>query len=67
MKIKNHYTLEAGVHGACKSPAIWATNKYGKKIPLMFLKKPKWMSETDFNYLVNSINLDIPSDYEFDD
>lgn len=66
IRIKEYEINLNGIQGVSKSPGIWANVK-GKNmsIPLMFLKKPKWMVQEDFNMIVQSIQIYIPPNFQF--
>jgi len=55
------YSIEtSGIKGICKSPSVWghdATNN--GMYPLIYLKKPKWMSDKQFSKVVKGITLNI--------
>lgn len=53
------------ISGICKQPALWGHEKNrASMVPLIYLQKPKWISEETFLRIVESIRLDIPRDIE---
>jgi len=63
------YTIETQGHkNICKSPSAWGkrkgTNQY---IPLVYFRKPKWMSEEDFREIIGCIRMDFPAGKEFEE
>ena len=49
-----------GVSGICKQPAIWGMFSDGKNehiAPLVYLQKPKWMTNKQFTKILDAITL----------
>jgi hypothetical protein len=67
MEIENYFITIKEMRPLCKSPSAWGNVKgQNMQVPLMFFKKPKWMSEKDFHMLVKSIQFYIPPNYNFE-
>jgi hypothetical protein len=66
IQLKGYEINLNGIQGVSKSPGIWGHVKgENMTIPLMFLKKPKWMVQEDFNMIVKSIQIYIPGNFQF--
>lgn len=50
--------------GVCKSPALWGHRKDSNGIvPLIYFRKPKWVSDESFREIVKEIRLVMPKDF----
>jgi len=52
--------------GVCKSPAFWGHYKEDKSgiSPLVYFKKPKWISDESFAEIVKHLSLDLPEGHK---
>ena len=56
MKKIKAYSVEKGIKGICKSPAIWAHDaEKNSMMPVCYLMKPKWMTEEQFEKIIESM------------
>lgn len=62
MKIET-YSVASPIKGICKSYAIWG-QEGNEMAPLAYFTKPKWISDTDFIKIINSLTLNLPQGYE---
>ena len=61
MKLESYSIDKEGVKGICKSPAIWGNNMNTNEVyPLVYLGKPKWMTDEAFNKVLDGLRLDLP-------
>jgi hypothetical protein len=66
MKIQSYTIQTNSMPPMCKSPSAWGRIKNkNEAVPLVFFKKPAWISEKDFQMIISSIQLYIPPEYEF--
>lgn len=63
MKIKSYYINKDGVKGLVKSAGIWGTSG-NKSFPLIYFKRPKFISEEKFKEIIDHITLTIRNDFE---
>ena len=57
------YSISPPVKGLTKSFVIWIREE-STIYPLVYLQKPKWISDKSFKKIVLSIRLDLPQDFE---
>lgn len=62
-KVKSYQIEIKGIDNICKSPSLWMTfeTKTGSSFsPVVYFKKPKWISEESFINIVKSIEINLP-------
>ena len=52
------YSVEGPIRGICKSHAIWA-NVGGESVPIVYLRKPKFVAHDLWEPIVRSIRLTV--------
>ena len=63
MKLKKYEISVKPISGICKSPSMWGYNSERNEIcPLIYFRKPKWISQKSFKKIINNIRLDLPKD-----
>lgn len=64
MKV-THYYVGRPTEGMRKQQAIWARGRNESHSPLVYLQRPKWITDDDaWNKIVNSIQLMLPKNFE---
>lgn len=63
MKIDIYYINENGIEGLVKSAGIWGVDG-NKTFPLVYLKKPKHLSEEKFKEIIRTIEIKIKKGFE---
>jgi len=64
MNFKEYSVEIDGIEGICRSPSFWGDN--GNNLyPLVYFRKPKWMTDKDFKHLVTCLHLALDVNYEF--
>lgn len=58
MDIDSYSVNKTGIKGLVKSPAIWG-HKDNVMFPLVYLRKPKHMSEKDWQEVLEGLRLEI--------
>lgn len=53
------YFINRNGLGYTKSPAIWGNYKPNTIAPLVYLKKPKWVSDDDFDKILDALKLEL--------
>ena len=61
MKFDSYSISRNGLEGICKSPVIWG-HRESSMMPLVYLRKPKWMTEEDFYKVVDNLTIHLPKD-----
>lgn len=56
--LKSYYVAKNGIKGMFKSPAIMARVQ-GAEFPIVYLRKPKWMTDFEFTRVVDCITLSV--------
>lgn len=60
-----HYHTSGPVDGLCKQSAIWGRGETTADSPLVFLQRPKWITDdTVWNKIVDSVQLNLPCGFE---
>lgn len=64
MKLES-YSISVEDNSPFKSPTLWG-NRADKNetYPLVYFRKPKWVSEESFKEIVKSITVSLPKDIE---
>ncbi len=62
MKIES-YSIVRPVQGICKQYAIWG-NAGNRTAPLVYLQRPKWIAESEWECIVKLVRLELPQDFE---
>ena len=57
--VKAYEITTEPVQGICKQPCIWGNNR-GRTAPLVYLQKPKWISEESFLEIIQGLELNMP-------
>jgi hypothetical protein len=64
MKLRR-YHIGKPLDGVCKSDALWGTDKAGVDVPLIYFRRPKWItSDAAWNKIINSIVLKLSNGFE---
>ena len=64
MKV-HHYHVSGPIDGACKQSAVWARGKEGGHSPLIYLQRPKWITDdAAWNQIVKSVRINLPRNLE---
>jgi hypothetical protein len=53
------YSVCKPVKGVCKSYAIWG-NRRSMSFPLVYLRRPKHISDRDWRAVVDAVRLELP-------
>ncbi len=59
MEVLESYSICEPIKGVCKSRAIWG-NSGNKTFPLVYLRKPKHLTEEQFKDIVGYLSLSLP-------
>lgn len=57
------YSIQSPIRGICKSTGIWISEG-NKMAPLVFFRKPKWVSDDQWLEIVNCIRIDLPKGFD---
>lgn len=53
---KTQYEFHKPMQGICKSYAIWKRGKPNSISPMVYLRKPKHVSDNDFNDFIDKLS-----------
>ena len=55
-KTQTEYEFHKPIKGICKSHAIWRRGKLNSISPMVYLRKPKYVSEDEFNNFISKLS-----------
>lgn len=65
MKLRSYEINKTGIKGVCKLPGIWGHAAHRNMMfPIVYFKKPGWMSDETFTKVLDSICFVWPMDTE---
>ncbi len=62
MRVIESYSICEPIKGVCKSRAIWGSSG-NMTFPLVYLRKPKHLTEDQFKEIVGQLSLSLPVGY----
>lgn len=66
MKLKS-YSISIEDNGPVKSPTLWGNHAdKNETYPLVYFRKPKWISEESFKEIVKTITVSLSKDLEIE-
>jgi len=65
----NNFEINKPIRGVVKSHGLWAHDEARPSCiyPLLYFRKPKWLSESDFITIIKSISITVPDSIEVAD